>query len=151
MKNSPVLMLVLVSLGLCVVCVAQWHREAAFRHHLAVAANELQSASVAHHEVIENSSAFEKEIARLTQLRADTEAKLVEVTDQLTAARKLAAGAGDVLGDRNRAVEAHNAAMTEANARLQQVTAERDHALEDLNQRTRAYNELITKFNKLAR
>jgi chromosome segregation ATPase len=151
MKPTLVRLLVLVSLALCGVSVAQWRREAALRQRLAEAGAQRQAEAAARLEAIEKSAVLEKEIARLTQLRADTEAKLVEVTDELAAARKRVAGTSDALGERNRAVEEHNAAITEANARLQQVTAERDRALDDLNQRTRAYNDLMTKVNRSGR
>jgi hypothetical protein len=150
MKVTPVLALMLVSLGLCVVSVAQWRRESVFRQRLAEAAARLQEESEGRLEAVGKAGVYEKEIARLTQLRADTEAKLVETTDALTTAQNQLAGAGAASGERAREVEAQNQAITEANARLQQVTAERDRALEELNQRTRAYNELMTRYNKRA-
>jgi hypothetical protein len=137
MKVTPVLPLLLVSLGLCGVSVAQWRREAVFRQRLAEAAGQVQVESAARLEAARKAGAFEKEIARLTQLRGDVEAKLIETSE--------------VAGARSREVEVHNAAITEANSRLQQVTAERDRAVEELNQRTRAYNELMTQYNKLAK
>lgn len=150
MKITPVSALLVVSLGLCVVSVAQWRREAVFRQRLAEADARLREESDARLEAVTRAGAFEKEIARLTQLRADTEARLIETTDALTAAQKELAGAGAATGERAREVEAQNQAITEANARLQQVTAERDRALEELNQRTRAYNELMQRFNNRA-
>ena len=151
MKITPVLLLIIVSLGLCVVSVAQWRREADFRQRLAEAAAQVKAESAARLEAVEKAGAYEKEIARLTQLRADTEARLVETNDALVAARKQLEGASEAIGERAREVGAHNAAVTEANRRLQEVTAERDRAVEELNQRTRAYNELMVKYNKLAR
>jgi septal ring factor EnvC (AmiA/AmiB activator) len=148
MKSVPILLLMLVSLGLCAVSVAQWRREAVFRQRLVEADALVQDEREARREATDRAASFEREIARLTQLRADTEAKLVEVTDSLNAAQKALAGAAATADDRARSVEAHNAAITEANARLQQVTEERDRALAELNERTRAYNELMTKNNK---
>jgi chromosome segregation ATPase len=150
-QNSRLLALVMASLGLCVVTVAQWRREHHFRQRLAEAEATLQSEKAARREVTEKSEALTREITRLTQLRADTEAKLVEVTDALTAARQAEEGVGKAAEERRQLVTAHQAAIAEANARLQRLTAERDEALEELNKRTRAYNELMGRYQKLAK
>jgi len=151
MKNALVLLLVLTALALCGVSVAQWRREAALRGRIAEADARLREKTAALAEAGEKSDVLDQEITRLSQLRADTEAKLLEVTDELAAARKLLEGSGAALGDRHRAVEEQNAAITAANARLRQITAERDRAIEQLNQRTRAFNELTAKYHQRGR
>jgi chromosome segregation ATPase len=151
MKNLPVSLLILVSLGLCVVCVAQWRRESAFRQKIVEANATLQAEAEARNALEDKVAAYEQEITRLAQLRADTEAKLVEITDELTGMQSKIAESGQAAMERAREVEAQNAAITEANTRLQQVTAERDHAIEELNKRTRAYNELMARQSQGAR
>lgn len=151
MKNLPVTLLIALALALCAVCVAQWRRESVFRHRLAEAGALLKAEVEACREIAGKAAGFEQEIARLTQLRADTEAKLVEVTDELTATRQRIAGAGAEAAEHARAVEAQNAAIVEANTRLEAVTSERDRLVEELNRRTRAYNELMARQNRGAR
>ncbi|MFN0126458.1 MAG: hypothetical protein ACKV19_07235 [Verrucomicrobiales bacterium] len=151
MKNLPVSLLIFASLGLCVVCVAQWRRESAFRQIIVEAQAALRAEVGAGRALAEKVAAYELEISRLTQLRADTEAKLIEVTDELTQIRSRIAESGQATAERAREVEAQNVAITEANARLQQVTAERDQAIEELNKRTRAYNDLMARQNQGAR
>lgn len=151
MKNLPVSLLIIASLGLCVVCVAQWRRESTFRQKIAEGLTALQAEAEAGRSLAEKVAGYEQEIARLTQLRADTEAKLIEVTDELTGIRSQLTESGLAAVERAREVDAQNAAITEANARLQQVTAERDQAIEELNKRTRAYNDLMARQNQGAR
>jgi len=142
MRVSPVPLLLGVTLALCGLCIAQWFRESTLRHRLDDARTQITAEVAAHHETTKKLSALENEIARISQLRADTEAKLLEVTDALTDAQSRLTQTAAAVADHNDLVQAHNDALTEANQRLQRVTAERDHALQELNQRTRAYNDL---------
>jgi chromosome segregation ATPase len=179
MKSTLNTLLILVALGLCGLSVVQWKREAALRARVAEVTKMLQVENRARVESEEKAAAFEKEIARITQLREDTEAKLLEVTEELVAtqadqlqrgfsiavlsveiaqARALAGAAEQQLaatqsaiGDRNDAVVQQNEAITTANERLKQLAAERDKAIAELNARTRAYNELVEKYNKVVK
>lgn len=179
MKRTLTTLLILIALGLCGLSVVQWQREAALRERVAEITKLLQEENQARVDVEEKAAAFEKEIARISQLRADTEAKLLEVTDQfiatqtdqlqrgfsiavlsaeLSQARAIAdlaanqiAESTTAIGDRNSAVSQQNEAITTANERLKQLTTERDKAIADLNLRTKAYNELVEKYNKLVK
>lgn len=178
-KKALTFSLLLAALALCGVSVAQWLREAAFREEIASLTANLQAENALRVAAEEKAAAFEQEIARLTQLRADTEARLLEVTDELTQtqadqlhrglsiavlaseltqsrsraalAEKRLAEAAAAMAERGTGVDAQNEAITTANARLKALTAERDQAIAELNARSKAYNELVTKYNKLVK
>jgi chromosome segregation ATPase len=178
-KKLLTALLLLTALALCGLIVLQWSREAKLRAHITDLTAQLQAENQLRIEVEEKAAAFEQEITRISQLRADTEAKLLEVTDELTLtqadqlhrglsiaalgseltrARATAAAAEQrlaettaAISDRNTDVTAQNTAITEANARLKQLAAERDKAIAELNERTRAFNELVGKYNKLVK
>ena len=46
---------------------------------------------------------------------------------------------------------AQNAAIEKANANIKQLVEERDSAITKLNARVQEYNELVEKYNKLAK
>lgn len=179
MKSILTGLLILVTLTLCGLCVIQWQREADFRARISELGLALNEETDKRIQAEEQVAAFEKEIERLTQLRADTEAKLLEVSTRLVAveadqlfrgnsihilglefqrARAEAQAARDTLAktqaavaEHNNSVDGQNAAITKANTLLKQLTSERDAAIEKLNQRTRELNELVTKYNKLVK
>ena len=179
MKKTLTVLLLLSTLGLCGLSVAQWLRESKLRAHISDLTRDLQAENKLRVETEEKASSYEREIARISQLRADTEAKLIEVTEELhltqadqlqrglsiavlsneiTAARARAEAAQKLLTEFNAAMEARNTgvtadnnAITEANNRLKQLAAERDKAIAELNARTKAYNELVTPSNKLVK
>ena len=161
-----------VTLGLCGVAVVQWHREAVFRGHLDELGRRLGEESRLRAEAVAQGEAFGREIERLTALRADTEAKLLEMTarvqslearppvdDAKTAvleaeAERLRAGAveaREALAARVATMAEQNAAIERANLQLKAVSAARDEAMAKLNERTRAYNELMAKQAKAGR
>jgi chromosome segregation ATPase len=122
---------------------------------------------------------YEKEIERINVLRAEVEAKLVEITrdfNDLTTdnisrgitiaiymndlrqlqggleATQLAFSKGsDAIKSHNTTVSAQNSTIEKQNELLKQVAAERNAAIEKLNVRTRELNELVEKYNKLAK
>lgn len=179
MKRILISLLIVIALGLCVLSIVQWQREAALRQRIAAVTQLLQDENKLRVAVEEKAAAFEKEIARISQLRADTEAKLLEVTEQfvttqsdqlqrgfiiavlsaeLSQARAIAdlaskqvAESTTAISDRNSAVTQQNEAINTANERLKQLAAERDKAIGELNARTKAYNELVEKYNKLVK
>lgn len=179
MKRLLTTLLVLVTLGLCVVCVLQWQRESRYRGHIADLIKRLEAENAAKVEALRKVREYEKEIARLTEIRAEVEAKLVEVTRdyndlsrdsvargitiaiymrelmQVQAgfeAAQLALGqGGEAIKERNTAVTAQNDAIEKQNAMLKQLASERDDAITRLNARTREFNELVEKYNKLAK
>ncbi len=176
MKKTLTALLILAALGLCGLSVAQWQREARLRAEIGRITGLYQAENQLRVKTEEKAAAFEQEIARLTQLRADTEARLLEVTDELTAtqtdqlqrgfsiavlgseltasrerlqlAEQRLAEFSKLIAERQESVTDQNTVITEANARLKQLAAERDKAIAELNTRTKAYNELVEKYNK---
>lgn len=179
MKRLLNTLLVIVSLGLCAVCVVQWVREDRLRGHLLDLTKQLEAENTARVEAERKAAEYEKEIERLTILRAEVEAKLLTATEELNAmgadsvARgltlafflkdlvetqaKLAAVEAtlaqgtEALKDHNTSVTAQNTTIQKQNDLLKQLVSERDSAIEKLNTRTRELNELVEKYNKLAK
>jgi septal ring factor EnvC (AmiA/AmiB activator) len=179
MKRLLLILLVLVTLGLCAVCVVQWVREDRYRANIADLAKRLEAENTARVEAERKAAEYEKEIERLTILRAEVEAKLLATTEELTAigndsvargftlaiflnqlvqtqaklaAMENAVGKGtEALKDHNASVTAQNATITKQNELLKQLAAERNTAIEKLNDRTKEFNELVEKYNKLAK
>lgn len=179
MKRLLSALLVIVTLGLCAVCVVQWVREERLRGHIADLAKRLEAENTARVEAERKAAEYEKEIERLTILRAEVEAKLLATTEELTAvgndsvsrgvtlaiflnqlvqtqtkltAMENAVGKGtEALKDQNESVAAQNATITKQNELLKQLANERNAAIEKLNSRTKEFNELVEKYNKLAK
>ncbi|MCB1277561.1 hypothetical protein [Prosthecobacter sp.] len=179
MKRLLNTLLVVIALGLCVVCVAQWKREARLRGHITDLVKRLEAENALRIEAERKVREYEKEIERLTELRAEVEAKLVEVTREYndlssdSVARgitiavymrelmqlqrgleetRLAFGKGsNAIKEHNAAVTAQNSAIEKQNEMLKQLARERDSAIEKLNARTAEFNTLVEKYNKLAK
>ena len=179
MKRLLSTLLVIVTLRLCAVSVVQWVREERLRGHIADLAKRLEAENTARVEAERKAAEYEKEIERLTILRAEVEAKLLATTEELTAvgndsvsrgvtlaiflnqlvqtqtkltAMENAVGKGtEALKDQNESVAAQNATITKQNELLKQLANERNAAIEKLNSRTKEFNELVEKYNKLAK
>jgi chromosome segregation ATPase len=179
LKKTLTVLLLVSALALCGLSVVQWLREAELRAEIQSLTLQLQSETQLRIETQEKAAAFELEIARLTQLRADTEAKLLAVTEELTLtqtdqlqrgvsiallaneyaqarsqaqlAEQRLAETTAAIANRNEDVTGQNTAITTANERLKKLTAERDTAIAELNARTKAFNDLVTKYNKLVK
>jgi chromosome segregation ATPase len=179
LKKTLTVLLLVSALALCGLSVVQWLREAELRAEIQSLTLQLQSETQLRIETQEKAAAFELEIARLTQLRADTEAKLLAVTEELTLtqtdqlqrgvsiallaneyaqarsqaqlAEQRLAETTAAIANRNEDVTGQNTAITTANERLKKLTAERDAAIAELNARTKAFNDLVTKYNKLVK
>lgn len=179
MKKTLTVLLLVSALALCGLSVVQWLREAELRAEIQSLTLQLQAETQLRIETQEKAAAFELEIARLTQLRADTEAKLLAVTEELTLtqtdqlqrgvsiallaneytqarsqaqlAEQRLAETTAAIANRNENVTGQNTAITTANERLKKLTAERDTAIAELNARTKAFNDLVTKYNKLVK
>ncbi len=179
MKKLLTALLLISSLALCGLSVVQWQREAALRGRIEEITRLLHEENQLRVATEEKAATYEKEIARITQLRADTETRLLEVTDELNltqadqlqrgyslavlaaeliqaratvdAAEKRLTETTSAIANRNDDVTAQNTAIQEANARLKQLATERDKAITELNARTKAYNDLVEKYNKLAK
>ncbi len=179
MKRLLNTLLVLISLALCAVSFEQWRREARLRGHITDLIKRLEAENAAKVEAQRKVREYEREIERINALRAEVEAKLVEITREFneltgdniargitiaiymrelmhsqanyTAAQSALGQGSAVLKDHNAAVTAQNSAIEKQNALLKQLTNERDAAIEKLNVRTREFNELTEKYNKLAK
>lgn len=179
MKRVLLSLLVLISLGLCAVSVEQWRREHRLRMALADLSRQLAEENRKRVEFEEKALRFELEIARLTELRAQTEAALLDATEQvqalirdqsargysiavlagehlnaaaeLAALRDLAGQGAEAVKERNTLVSEQNDAIEKANADLRRLAGERDDAIRQLNERTRDFNELVEKYNELAK
>ena len=179
MKKTLTVLLLVSALALCGLSVVQWLREAELRAEIQSLTLQLQAETQLRIETQEKAAAFELEIARLTQLRADPEAKLLAVTEELTLtqtdqlqrgvsiallanefaqarsqaqlAEQRLAETTAAIANRNEDVTGQNTAITTANERLKKLTAERDTAIAELNARTKAFNDLVTKYNKLVK
>jgi chromosome segregation ATPase len=179
LKKTLTVLLLFSALALCGLSVVQWLREAELRAEIQSLTLQLQAETQLRIETQEKAAAFELEIARLTQLRADTEAKLLAVTEELTLtqtdqlqrgvsiallaneyaqarsqaqlAEQRLAETTAAIANRNEDVTGQNTAITTANERLKKLTAERDTAIAELNARTKAFNDLVTKYNKLVK
>ncbi len=179
MKRFLIVLLIMISLGLCGLCTLQWLREFALRARIEEITQQLIAENKLRIEFEEKSIRFEEEIKRITQLRAETEAALLVATEEvqqrtadqtargysiavlmneliakgsaLGSASQLAAKTTDAIKDRNAEVTAQNAAIEKANAQLKQLASERDAAILQLNARTKEFNELVEKYNQLAK
>lgn len=179
MKRVLLSLLVLISLGLCGICLVQWKREFDLRSRI----SELRAALVAENKLrVEAEAKVEQyglEIERLNAIRKEIESRLVDLTEdvhdltqdqaargysiavlmneavragnELIAYKKLAGQGSDVLKKHNETVTAQNSAIEKANTQLRQLAKERDEAITRLNERTREFNELVEKYNKLGR
>jgi hypothetical protein len=178
-KKVLTILLILTAVALCGLSVAQWVRENRLREAIASLHDQLDAEHKLRVDTEVKVVALELENARISQLRADTEAKLLEVTEELNLTQrdqlqrgasiivlaneliksrqkvvvteKLLAEANTAMENRSTDVTDQNGAITEANARLKQLTAERDKAIAEVNERTKAYNALGERYNKLTK
>lgn len=179
MKSFLIVLLGVFSLGLCGVLVKQWEMEARLRHIITEINEQLLIENTARIEAERKVREYEKEIARLTTLRAEVEGKLLTITEEMRdritdqsargyaiavlmneviAAkvksgdyRELVGKSAEAMKQHNEVVGTQNAAIAKANAQLKAVTTERDDAINRLNARTRDFNELVEKYNKLSK
>jgi chromosome segregation ATPase len=179
MKRILISLLVIISLGLCGICLAQWQREYRLRSSI----SDLRTALIAENkqrlEAEAKAEQYGQEIERLNAIRKEIEARLLDLTEtvhdltkdqsargysiavlmnetirarsELAAAQKLAGQGGEMLKKHNETVSAQNSAIEKANAQLRQLAQERDEAIRRLNERTREFNELVEKYNKLSK
>lgn len=179
MKAFLYYILAFIVFALCGICADQWRREFKLNRRI----DELTAMLVAENklriEFEEKAFRFEKEIARISHLRAETEAALLDATEkimlmtedqsargysialwmneatlvksELAAYKQLAGKGTDAIKDRNTEVSVQNEAIEKANASLRQLVSERDELIGKLNARTKEFNELVDKYNKLAK
>lgn len=178
MKRVLIALAVLFSLILCGICTWQWQREHMFRKAISELETDLRREFKERQEAEQKAEDYAKEIDRLTTLRKDIEAKLLDATEEieqriqdqawrglsiavlmnevvrasggLEAYKELADKGADAVKQRNEEVTAQNAAIEKANAQLKQLVAERDDAVNKLNAKIREFNDLVEKYNKVS-
>lgn len=176
MKRFLLLLLVLISLGLCGVSLLQWQRESKMLARITDLVNDLEAENKKRVQAEQKVHEYGQEIERLEGLREEIESRLLSMTEELRdrtldqsargfsiavimneairtgselAALKQVAGQGtEAIQKRNAEVTAQNAAIEKANQQIQQLLNERDDAIQKLNTRTREFNELVEKYNK---
>ena len=158
MMNRPLLItLATVLAALCGLCLWQWKREADFRAAIVDYHTRLEAETKAHSETRQRVTVLEAEVARITKLRDDTEAQYLKTLAELRAiepdwaARGRTIEALSQLAAAAPAAENQNAAIAKQNELLKSLTAERDAAIQKLNARTREFNALTERYNKLVR
>ena len=157
MNRSIIISLGIVLAALCGLCLWQWKREAEFRAAIGDYHTRLETETKVHTESRLRITALEAEVARLAELRDDTEAKYLETLAGLRALQPDWAQRGltiEVLSRVSAAApvtESQNAAIQKQNGMLKTLAAERDAAIQKLNARTREFNTLTDKYNKLVR
>jgi hypothetical protein len=157
--NQRVLTILLgvILAALCGVCLWQWKREAEFRSVILDFHTKLEAEKRAHSEARLRIVVLESEVTRVTKLRDDAEAQYLKTLEELRALqpdwnqRGLTIGALSQLAAAAPAAENQNAAIGKQNELLKQLAAERDDAIQKLNARTREFNTLTEKYNKLVR
>ena len=179
MKRALIALLVLISLGLCGVCLVQWQREFRLRETIATLTVKLAEENKQRIAAEEKVQQYSQEIERLNGIRMDIEAKLLTTSEELrdrtldqtarglsiailmnetirssselAAYKRLAGQGSDALKKHNETVSEQNGAIEKANAQLKQLAKERDEAITKLNARIIEFNELVEKYNKLTR
>lgn len=179
MKAFLITLLGVLTLGLCGICLVQWQREFILNAKIDELIHQLIAENKIRLEFEEKAFRFEQEIARLTTLRAETEAALLDATEklqqqtldqsargfsiavlmnevmvattELSAYKQLAGKGTDAVKDRNQIVGAQNAAIEKANTTIKHLATERDEVIVKLNARTQEFNELVEKYNKLSK
>lgn len=179
MKRILLALLVLISLGLCAVCVLQWQREVQLRARISSLVTQLEAENKQRVQAEQKVYEYEREIERLEGLRAEIETKLLTTTEELrdrtvdqtargfslavimneairtgtelSALQQLAGQSTSAVTERNAAITSQNAAIEKANTQIKQLARERDEAITQLNNRTQEFNELVEKYNKLGK
>lgn len=149
----------LIALGtllasLCGLCIFQWKRESDFRAAILDLSTRLHGKSQALSEAEARIETLQTEITRIETLRADTEAKYLATLDELRPLQLDWTARGHTifaLSQYAAAAESQNDAIAKQNELLKQLASERDAAIEKLNARTREFNALTEKYNKLVK
>lgn len=149
----------LIALGtllasLCGLCIFQWKRESDFRAAILDLSTRLHGMSQALSEAEARIETLQTEITRIETLRADTEAKYLATLDELRPLQLDWTARGHTifaLSQYAAAAESQNDAIAKQNELLKQLASERDAAIEKLNARTREFNALTEKYNKLVK
>ena len=145
MKRLLTTLLVVIALGLCAVCIVQWQREARLRGHITELVKRLEAENALRIKAERKVREYEKEIARLTELRAEVEAKLVEVTREYNDLSRDSVARGITI-----AVYMRELMQTQANfATAQSALGQGSNVMKEHNAAVTAQNSAIEKQNEL--
>jgi len=176
-KRLLTTLLILTALSLCGLSALQWQRETELRQQLRETIVQLEAENTLRIKTEEQNHNYKLEIERISKLRAETEAKLLDVTQELnltqtdsfyraysiailtqelsvkhqenTLLTEKITQLSKSLETYQSSIQGENNTITEANRRLQQLITERDDAIKELAARTKAFNELAEKYNRL--
>jgi predicted nuclease with TOPRIM domain len=133
MKNWLLNLLILFSLGLCVLLAVQWHREDVLRR-------QLQRSDKTANSVSETIGSLQSDVARLEAQTARAEGLRLQMTTN-AAARELEVQAlKAALAKANTNIELQNEA-------LKKLAEERSEVAERYNQLAEDYNDLVNRWN----
>jgi chromosome segregation ATPase len=155
--------LIAVSLALCVLVVAQWTQDSKLRRKLSGMDEKIMVAEATASDLQDKVRMWEAEIARLTEnsktaaTREEEQKKEIErlngILKERDAAQTTSVPDDYAVNLKNLGEEINkrNESITKLNTSIQKVMKERDDFADRLNARTREFNELTAKYNKLAK
>lgn len=158
-------LLIVISLGLSGLVIAQWVRDSAQRLEQAGLQARLMDSEATVADLNDKLKVWESELSRLTEVSKTAAAKeqeqaaeiarLTGILKERDAAQASAAAPpadyADNLKNLGEEVSKRNELITKANGSIQKLMRERDDFADRLNARTRELNELTVKYNKLAK
>jgi len=150
MKNLLQNVLILFSLGLCILLAFQWHREGVLRQQLQRSDDTTRTVSETIESLQSDVSRLERETERVEELRkiqnaaaVAMEEEIVRLSNELKESPKLASE-----------LESFKAALAKANENiktqnkaLEDLAQERNDLAERYNQLAEDYNELVRRWN----
>lgn len=155
--------LIAVSLALCVLVVAQWAQDSNLRRKLPAMNEKIMVAEATASDLQDKVRMWEAEIARLTEnaktaaASGEEQKKEIERLNGILKERDAAEAAAVPddyaanLKNLGEEISKRNESITKLNTSVQKLMKERDDFADRLNARTREFNELTAKYNKLAR
>jgi chromosome segregation ATPase len=133
MKNWLLNLLILFSLGLCVLLAVQWHREDVLRR-------QLQRSDKTANSVSETIGSLQSDVARLEAQTARAEGLRLQMTTNAAARELEVQTLKAALAKANTNIELQNEA-------LQKLAEERSEVAERYNQLAEDYNDLVNRWN----
>ena len=159
MKRALTVALATLLCALGGLCLYQWKREAEFRAAIVDLSGKLHAETKTRTEAEQRILTLSAEISRLETLRADTETKYLAAMEELGPLQADWTARGVIIRALSEMAEKpatadqpsvnQNAVIEKQNQLLKSLASERDAAISKLNARTREFNALTEKYNKL--
>ncbi|MDB6133729.1 MAG: hypothetical protein JWM59_1972 [Verrucomicrobiales bacterium] len=155
--------LIAVSLALCMLVVAQWTQDSKLRRKLSGMDERIMVAEATASDLQDKVRMWEAEIARLTEnaktaaAREEEQKKEIERLNGILKERDAAQATvvpedyAANLKNLGEEINKRNESIAKLNTSVQKLMRERDDFADRLNARTREFNELTAKYNKLAK